>query len=174
MSENSTGAASSAYSTTLPTPDGPFTAVVGDDGVVLASGWTDDPGYLAALIHRDLRPAEIRTHSGVCPARDAVEAYYSGSVTAIDAIPVRQQSGPFLTHAWEVLRGVAAGTPITYTAFAERSGNPAAVRAAASACARNATALFVPCHRILRTDGSLGGFRYGLEVKESLLAREAA
>ncbi|MFP5311092.1 MAG: methylated-DNA--[protein]-cysteine S-methyltransferase, partial [Actinomycetes bacterium] len=53
-------------------------------------------------------------------------------------------------------------------------GNPRAVRAAASACAFNAAALFVPCHRVIRTDGSLGGFRWGLRIKESLLAREAA
>ncbi|HWV48464.1 MAG TPA: MGMT family protein, partial [Microbacterium sp.] len=48
------------------------------------------------------------------------------------------------------------------------------VRAAASICARNAPALFVPCHRVLRSDGSLGGFAWGLDVKQSLLAREAA
>ncbi|HZU94674.1 MAG TPA: MGMT family protein, partial [Microbacterium sp.] len=49
-----------------------------------------------------------------------------------------------------------------------------AVRAAASICARNAPALFVPCHRVLRTDGTFGGFAWGLDVKERLLAREAA
>ena len=54
------------------------------------------------------------------------------------------------------------------------SGRPGAIRAAAAACARNAVALFVPCHRIIRTDGALGGFRYGLEVKRVLRAHEAA
>ncbi|MEU4712555.1 MGMT family protein, partial [Micromonospora purpureochromogenes] len=49
---------------------------------------------------------------------------------------------------------------------------PAAVRAAAAACARNAAALFVPCHRVLRTDGTLGGYRWGLDVKEWLLGHE--
>ena len=52
------------------------------------------------------------------------------------------------------------------------AGRPAAIRAAAQACARNAAALFVPCHRVLRTDGSLGGFRWGLDVKKWLLAHE--
>jgi methylated-DNA-[protein]-cysteine S-methyltransferase len=85
---------------------------------------------------------------------------------------VRQRSGPYREHAWEVLRGVPAGDPVTYTEYADRTGRPAAVRAAAGACARNAAALFVPCHRVLRSDGTLGGFRYGLPVKESLLARE--
>ncbi|MFT4210561.1 MAG: MGMT family protein, partial [Microbacterium sp.] len=55
-----------------------------------------------------------------------------------------------------------------------RLGNPRAVRAAAAVCARNAPALFVPCHRVLRTGGALGGFAWGLPVKQSLLEREAA
>ena len=170
----STTVPSTAYTTTLATPDGPFTAVVADDDVVLASGWTDDPDYLNALIHRAIRPATIRPSTAPSPVREAVEAYYSGTLTAIDDIRVRQRSGAFLEHAWDVLRTVPAGTPVTYTAFAELAGNAPAIRAAASACARNAAALFVPCHRVLRTDGSLGGFRYGLPVKESLLGREAA
>ncbi|MFT3943500.1 MAG: methylated-DNA--[protein]-cysteine S-methyltransferase [Ancrocorticia sp.] len=106
------------------------------------------------------------------PLRDAVVEYYDGDPTAPRRVPVRQHSGEFREHAWEILRDVAPGDPITYTEFAARAGRPAAVRAAASACAMNAAALFVPCHRIVRSDGSLGGFRYGLEVKTSLLARE--
>ncbi len=83
-----------------------------------------------------------------------------------------QKSGPFRGHAWDMLRTVAPGHPVTYTEYAALSGNAKAVRAAASACAFNAAALFVPCHRVIRTDGSLGGFRWGLAIKESLLARE--
>jgi methylated-DNA-[protein]-cysteine S-methyltransferase len=58
--------------------------------------------------------------------------------------------------------------------LAARLDNPRAVRAAASICARNTSALFVPCHRVLRTDGTLGGFAWGLDVKANLLARESA
>jgi methylated-DNA-[protein]-cysteine S-methyltransferase len=67
---------------------------------------------------------------------------------------------------------VPAGAPVSYTDFANLAGRPLATRAAAQACARNAAALFVPCHRILRLDGSLGGFRWGLDVKRWLLAFE--
>ena len=66
------------------------------------------------------------------------------------------------------------GQPLSYALFAERIGRPSAVRAAAAICARNAPALFVPCHRVLRTGGALGGFAWGVEVKRSLLEREAA
>ena len=165
-----------AVTTTVETPDGPFTVVVDPDGTVLASGWTAEPAALVALVHPDLRPADVSTvpddAPAVVPAVAAVRAYYAGDVHAIDAVPVRQVSGPYRAHAWDVLRTVEPGDPVTYTRYAELSGRPAAVRAAAGACAMNAAALFVPCHRVLRTDGSLGGFRYGLEVKRSLLDRE--
>jgi methylated-DNA-[protein]-cysteine S-methyltransferase len=75
---------------------------------------------------------------------------------------------------WAALRGIAPGRPLTYAEFALALGQPSAVRAAASICARNAPALFVPCHRVLRSDGSLGGFAWGVDVKRELLAREAA
>jgi methylated-DNA-[protein]-cysteine S-methyltransferase len=76
-------------------------------------------------------------------------------------------------HAWGVLRTVEPGEPVTYTGYAALAGRPAAVRAAASACARNAAALFVPCHRVVRTGGGLGGFRWGTDVKRWLLDHEA-
>jgi methylated-DNA-[protein]-cysteine S-methyltransferase len=158
---------------TFDTPMGPFTAVVDADGAVLASGWTAEPDELLPLIHPTLRPIEL--HQGDLGAvGDAIVAYHRGELSAIDDVPVRQRSGAFLEHAWDVLRTVPAGAPVTYTEYAAKSGRPAAVRAAAAACARNATALFVPCHRVLRTDGTLGGFRWGLGVKRALLDHEAA
>ncbi|BCK53380.1 methylated-DNA--[protein]-cysteine S-methyltransferase [Nocardia wallacei] len=159
---------------TSPTPVGPFTTLVDPDGAVLAAGWTGDAEELRVLIHPRLRPASLRERPSLGAVTRAVEKYHDGDVFAIDDITVRQLSGPFLVHAWEVLRKVPAGKPVTYTAFADLSGRPEAIRAAANACARNAAALFVPCHRILRTDGSLGGFRWGLPVKRWLLDHEAS
>jgi methylated-DNA-[protein]-cysteine S-methyltransferase len=159
------------YSSTVDTPAGPFTMLATDDAV-LASGWTTDIGALAPLVHRDLRPgAEPQRRADLGPFTKAVLAYVDGDVEAIDDVPVRQRSGEFLEHAWATLREVRE--PVTYTEFAARAGRPAAVRAAAQACARNAAALFVPCHRVLRLDGSLGGFRWGLPVKRWLLDHEA-
>ena len=157
---------------TVPTPAGPFT-VVADDGVVHASGWTDDPRALVALVAPALRPASLERVDALGPLTDAVAAYVDGDLSAIDAIAVRQESGPFLMEVWEVLRAVPAGAPVTYAELAAKAARPEAVRAAASACARNAAALFVPCHRVVRTGGGLGGFRYGLEVKRWLLGHEA-
>ncbi|SEO77776.1 methylated-DNA--[protein]-cysteine S-methyltransferase [Trujillonella endophytica] len=168
-------AAAPARTATVATPPGPFTVVVtdGPDGdVVLAGGWTGDLGDLLPVVHPSLRPESVAAVPWL-PVLDVVEAFHSGEVGAIDEVAVRQRSGPFLTEAWEVLRTVPAGRPDTYAAFAARCGRPAAVRAAANACARNAAALFVPCHRVLGSDGGLGGFRWGTDVKRWLLDHEA-
>lgn len=157
---------------TLDTPLGPFTAVVDDGGAVLASGWTSSPDVLLPLVHPSLRPMTVRAGE-LGAVGDAITAYHAGELCAIDAVAVRQRSGAFLEHAWDVLRVIPPGAPLTYTDYAAKAGRPAAVRAAASACARNAAALFVPCHRVVRHDGSLGGFRWGTAIKARLLEHES-
>jgi methylated-DNA-[protein]-cysteine S-methyltransferase len=130
---------------------------------------------LATLIHPSLRAGDLVPRKDLGKVTIAVLAYHEGDLQAPDVVPVRQHSGgTFLTAAWQALRDVHPGVPITYTQLARRTGNSTASRAAASACARNAAALFVPCHRIVRTDGSMGGFRWGTEIKRRLLAHEAS
>ncbi|RZT59740.1 methylated-DNA-[protein]-cysteine S-methyltransferase [Microcella alkaliphila] len=170
-----TAASRTAAARTVATPDGPFT-VIADEDAVLASGWTADVAEFIPLIHRTIRPAADEL-TGSSPALEsalvAVERFYAGDSTAPDAVPVRQRSGEFLEATWRVMRGIRPGRPVTYAELAALAGRPAATRPAAAACAMNAAALFVPCHRVLRTGGGLGGFRYGLAIKQSLLDREA-
>ncbi|WP_309067639.1 methylated-DNA--[protein]-cysteine S-methyltransferase [Microbacterium sp.] len=161
----------SAIVQTLDTPDGAFTLVTDADGAVLASGWTADVDAMLNRIHPSLRPDDVR--DGDAAAADAVRAYYGGDLAAIDVVPVRQRGTALQLTGWDALRRVVPGAPLTYTGFAAALGSPRAVRAAASVCARNAPALFVPCHRVLRGDGSLGGFAWGLHVKRALLSRES-
>ncbi len=156
---------------TIDTPDGPFTVITADDGAVLASGWTADADGLMARIPEGLRPSRTPTVIPD-PVATAVWAYYSGDVAMIDTVVVRQQSTEFRSRAWLALRSIPAGAPCSYTEFAVLLGSPKAVRAAAGACANNTAALFIPCHRVLRSDGSLGGFGWGLDVKRSLLEHE--
>ncbi|MFU8851627.1 methylated-DNA--[protein]-cysteine S-methyltransferase [Micromonospora sp. SL1-18] len=159
-------------STIVGTPAGPLSVLAGPDGAVRAAGFTAEPAALVPLMHPSLR-GELRDRADLGPVTAAVRAYLGGDLTAIDAVPVEQHTGgAFLAHAWRMLRDVKPGEPVTYTGFAELAGRPAAVRAAAAACARNAAALFVPCHRVLRTDGTLGGYRWGLDVKKWLLGHE--
>ena len=162
----------SATIQTIDTPDGAFTIVADERGRVLASGWTADADAALARIHPRLRPESVR--EAETDAAAAAIAYYAGDVTAIDGVAVAQEGTAMQTAGWSALRGIEPGHPLSYAEFAVALGQPSAVRAAASICARNAPALFVPCHRVLRSDGSLGGFAWGLDFKRSLLARDAA
>jgi methylated-DNA-[protein]-cysteine S-methyltransferase len=161
----------SMNTTTIPTPAGPLT-ILEYGGAVRAAGFTADPADLLTLIHPSLR-AEPRQRPDLGPITHATADYVAGDLTAIDEIPVEQLTGgAFMAHAWRTMRQIKPGEPVTYAGFAALSGRPRAIRAAAAACARNAVALFVPCHRVLRTDGGLGGYRWGLPVKKWLLGHE--
>jgi len=154
---------------TIETPDGPFTILADERQRVLSSGWTADPeAILARLSHRPV------VREGATDAAAAARAYYGGDLRAIDDVAVAQTGTALQLAGWAALRRIVAGQPVSYTGFAAALGRPNAVRAAASICARNAPALFVPCHRVLRGNGTLGGFAWGVDVKRALLAREAA
>jgi methylated-DNA-[protein]-cysteine S-methyltransferase len=155
------------------TPLGPFCVLV-DGDVVVASGFTTSAEQLAALAGAD--PGSVAPSGDDHRALAAVRAYFAGDLSAIDGVETLERPGhaPFRTAARAALRKIAPGSTNTYTELAAAAGNPKAIRAAGSACATNPTALFVPCHRVVRLDGTLGGFLYGLDIKRALLDHEAA
>jgi len=156
---------------TVATPCGPFMVMVAD-GAVVAGGWTDDPALLMVAMAPTSRPTEWSRSEELGAVTAAVRAYFDGDIGAIDDVAVRQRSGEFRERAWQALRAIPPGAPVSYQDLAGLAGRPAAVRAAGRACATNAVALFVPCHRAVRRDGGLGGFRWGLPVKRWLLDHE--
>jgi AraC family transcriptional regulator, regulatory protein of adaptative response / methylated-DNA-[protein]-cysteine methyltransferase len=79
---------------------------------------------------------------------------------------------PFQRRVWDALCAIPSGRTVTYAALARRIGEPGSVRAVANACAANAIALAIPCHRVVRSNGTLSGYRWGVERKRALLARE--
>jgi AraC family transcriptional regulator of adaptative response/methylated-DNA-[protein]-cysteine methyltransferase len=87
-------------------------------------------------------------------------------------LPVDVTGTAFQARVWAALREIPYGETRSYADIAEEIGEPAAIRAVGSACGANRVPLTIPCHRVVRTDGSLGGFGWGLEVKEELLAAE--
>jgi AraC family transcriptional regulator of adaptative response/methylated-DNA-[protein]-cysteine methyltransferase len=89
------------------------------------------------------------------------------------ALPLDLRGTAFQQRVWQALRGIPPGTTTTYTELAARVGAPNAVRAVASACAANPIAIAIPCHRVVRRDGALAGYRWGIERKRALLEREA-
>jgi AraC family transcriptional regulator of adaptative response/methylated-DNA-[protein]-cysteine methyltransferase len=88
-------------------------------------------------------------------------------------LPLDVRGTAFQQRVWQALREIPPGQTLSYTQLAERVGAPKAVRAVASACAANAIAVLIPCHRVVRTDGSLSGYRWGVERKRALLEKEA-
>lgn len=88
-------------------------------------------------------------------------------------LPLDVRGTAFQQRVWQALRDVPAGQTVSYTEIARRIGAPKAVRAVAGACAANALAVAIPCHRVVRTDGNLSGYRWGVERKRALLEREA-
>jgi AraC family transcriptional regulator of adaptative response/methylated-DNA-[protein]-cysteine methyltransferase len=89
------------------------------------------------------------------------------------ALPLDVRGTAFQQRVWQALRGIPAGKTASYTEIAGRIGSPTAVRAVAQACAANALAVAIPCHRVIRNDGGLSGYRWGVERKRALLEREA-
>src|SRR5260221_200435 len=98
-------------------------------------------------------------------------AHPSGAEPAID-LPLDLRATGFQWRVWQELRRIPRGATASYQAIAAAIGQPKAVRAVANACANNRVALVIPCHRVIREDGKLGGYRWGVERKEKLLATE--
>jgi AraC family transcriptional regulator of adaptative response/methylated-DNA-[protein]-cysteine methyltransferase len=89
-------------------------------------------------------------------------------------LPLDIRGTAFQQRVWTAIRAIPAGSTASYGEIAARIGEPKAIRAVAQACASNAIAVAIPCHRIVRRDGSSSGYRWGVERKRALLAREAA
>jgi AraC family transcriptional regulator of adaptative response/methylated-DNA-[protein]-cysteine methyltransferase len=134
----------------------------------------DDP---AALLQQLQDRFARATLVGDDPSFDAVVAQVVGFVDAPEtglglALDVRGTA--FQHRVWAALRAIPVGSTETYSALAARLGQPGAVRAVASACAANSLAVAIPCHRVVRLNGDLAGYRWGLARKAALLAREGA
>jgi AraC family transcriptional regulator of adaptative response/methylated-DNA-[protein]-cysteine methyltransferase len=89
-------------------------------------------------------------------------------------LPLDIRGTAFQRRVWQALQKIPAGKTVTYAEVARRIGSPTAVRAVAGACAANNLALAIPCHRVVRTDGALSGYAWGVERKRALLDREAS
>jgi AraC family transcriptional regulator of adaptative response/methylated-DNA-[protein]-cysteine methyltransferase len=88
-------------------------------------------------------------------------------------LPLDVRGTAFQHRVWQALREIPAGSTATYTDIASRIGAPKSVRAVAAACAANKIAVAIPCHRVVRNDGALAGYRWGVERKRTLIEREA-
>jgi AraC family transcriptional regulator, regulatory protein of adaptative response / methylated-DNA-[protein]-cysteine methyltransferase len=127
---------------------------------------------LAAALRKEYPDAEIQKSSGSDSKWvQEIVRHLADSNTRLD-LPTDVVATAFQRRVWEALRSIPVGTTRTYSEVAHSIGQPSAIRAVARACATNPAAIVVPCHRVVRTDGSLGGYRWGLERKRMLIDRE--
>jgi AraC family transcriptional regulator of adaptative response/methylated-DNA-[protein]-cysteine methyltransferase len=133
----------------------------------------DDDRALEREFRADFPNAEIHV------AGRAIHDWISSIVRSLEgdhssaAIPVDIQGTAFQWRVWNALQRIPRGTTLSYSELAKQIGQPSATRAVARACATNPVALLIPCHRIVREDGELGGYRWGIERKKQLLQQEA-
>ena len=116
----------------------------------------------AELVHDELAMADVLA---------ALRALALG--IPAPALPLDVQATAFQARVWQALRLIPSGQTRTYSEIADQIGSPSSSRAVAAACAANPVALAVPCHRVIRADGGLAGYAWGIEVKQQLLAAEA-
>ena len=156
------------------TPIGELTIVADREGRLRALGWDLDPERDCGLRLRhagvEAVAFEPRQNSGGLTA--AIDAYFAGSLAAIDSLPVEAGGTPFQRDVWMALRKIPCGTTITYAELARRIGRPSAVRAVGLANGSNPVGVVVPCHRVIGSNGTLTGYGGGIERKRWLLTHE--
>jgi len=156
---------------------GPILMAATDRGVCFAQ-FGDDRAALLAQLQGEFPQAELRQSGGAGSRQldlwiDALNGYIQNKQPRPE-LPLDLRGTAFQIKVWEFLLSLQDGDVISYSEVAQAIDKPKAVRAAASACGANRIAVLVPCHRILRGDGGLGGYRWGLERKRALLDAERA
>lgn len=132
----------------------------------------DAEAALAALRGEFAEATLVRDDAGVAPEAEAVVAYIAGA--PMPEVPLDLVGTGFQREVWAALARVPAGTTVTYSELAASIGRPSARRAVAGACGSNHVSVIVPCHRVVRSDGGLGGYKWGVDRKRALLEREGA
>ena len=147
--------------------------VIVDQETLVAAGFAS-LNLLKKKLSEEDRAREIRASKSLTWLTECIVDYFDGNVSAFNQLKVRQPGSGFSQSAWKAMRKIPAGKVISYATLAQRAGSPAAVRAAGTACGRNAIAPIIPCHRIIRSDGSFGNYGYGIDKKLWLLRHEGA
>jgi AraC family transcriptional regulator of adaptative response/methylated-DNA-[protein]-cysteine methyltransferase len=133
----------------------------------------DDPDILVRDLRHRLPTAHLVRDDAACRTVVTQVSAFVETPQSGWTLPLDLRGTAFQQRVWQALRGIQAGATATYTDIANRIGAPGAVRAVARACSANPVAVAIPCHRVIRRDGALSGYRWGADRKRALLAREA-
>jgi AraC family transcriptional regulator of adaptative response/methylated-DNA-[protein]-cysteine methyltransferase len=167
------------------TPDGTVRHAIAASalGLVLVAATAAGVRFVLLGDDADALRAELRARlplATLAEGDERLQALASRVAACVDgagdagAVPLDARGTEFQRRVWDALREIPPGATTTYAELARRVGRPAAVRAVAGACAANPMAVLVPCHRVVRADGGLSGYRWGVERKRRLLEREGA
>jgi AraC family transcriptional regulator, regulatory protein of adaptative response / methylated-DNA-[protein]-cysteine methyltransferase len=158
---------------TVSTPLG-WALVAATERGVCMTALADDRDQLAAALRQRFPAAEvIAEDGGLRQWADRIVRFITAPERNLD-LPLDIRGTAFQARVWRALQKIPLGKTASYAEIAAALGQPKAVRAVAQACAANKLALIVPCHRVIRSDGDIGGYRWGVERKRALLARERA
>jgi AraC family transcriptional regulator of adaptative response/methylated-DNA-[protein]-cysteine methyltransferase len=158
---------------TVATPLGWALVAATARGICMTALGDNRDSLAAALRERFPRAELVAEDAGLKEWADRIVRFITAPEQNLD-LPLDIRGTAFQARVWRALQKIPLGKTASYTEIAARLGQPKAVRAVAQACAANKLALVVPCHRVIRSDGELGGYRWGLERKRALLARERA
>jgi AraC family transcriptional regulator, regulatory protein of adaptative response / methylated-DNA-[protein]-cysteine methyltransferase len=141
---------------------------------VCAVEFSDDPNALVQALERRFPRARLVGGDPVFERTVAQVVALVERPWANGRLPLDVQGTAFQRRVWQALRRTTPGSTVSYTDIAKRIGMPNSVRAVARACASNPTAVVVPCHRVVRKNGSPSGYKWGVDRKRTLLEREAS
>jgi methylated-DNA-[protein]-cysteine S-methyltransferase len=156
------------------TPVGPLLLATTDLGLVRVAYAGEDHEAVLQTLADKISPRVLRAPDRLATVRGQLDEYFAGRRRTFDVPLDWRLSRGFRQLVLQTLPEVGYGQTASYSAVARLAGNPKAVRAAATACATNPIPVVVPCHRIVRADGSMGGYLGGPEAKRVLLSLEAA
>lgn len=160
--------------TTIDSPVGSLLLAATEQGLVRLAYESEDHDRVLQALATRLSPRLLRAPGRLqAPVRE-LEEYFAGTRTTFDVPLDLSLSGGFRRAVQELLPGIGYGRTESYAQVALRAGSPRATRAVGSACATNPIPVVIPCHRVLRSDGGLGGYIGGTEAKARLLQLEAA
>lgn len=158
---------------TLDTPVGVLLLATTPRGLVRVAYACEDHDRVLESLALRISPRILRAPSRLDPVATQLDEYFNRGRTGFDLALDRSLSSGFRLTVLDHLPEIGYGRTESYSGVAAAAGNPRAVRAVGSACATNPLPVVVPCHRVLRSDGSLGGYIGGLDAKRTLLALEA-
>jgi len=156
---------------TLQTPIGPIEVVT--KGLILCGITFEGHGASTrAWMEKRFGEIAIEQHDSLGEVTDRITAYFAGDIRAVESLPVDTGGTTFQLLVWEALRKIKPGTTASYTEVAKTIGRENAARPVGMATGRNPIPIVIPCHRVIASDGTLGGSGGGLERKKWLLSHE--